>query len=161
MVRRELPTKAVLQRVAQGAVHVYADGNRAEPVATRRIGHGFVVLLGVARGDDESRADKLVDKIVGLRVFADEQGKMNRDIRQAAGALLVVSQFTLLADTRKGRRPSFIDAADPETGRSLYRYVIERLRGQDFAVETGEFGAHMLVEIANDGPVTILLDTEE
>ena len=94
-------------------------------------------------------------------IFADEQGKMNLDIAQSGGAFLVVSQFTLLADTRKGRRPSFIRAADPRTGEALYRYVVERLRAAGFGVETGEFGAHMLVEIANDGPVTIILDTDQ
>ena len=151
----------MLQRVAHAAVQVFADTVTPAPAVTRQIGHGFVVLLGVAQGDDRGRADRLVDKIVGLRVFADEQGKMNRDIRQSGGEILVVSQFTLLADTRKGRRPSFIGAADPGTGRSLYEYVVERLRAQGFVVETGEFGAHMLVEIANDGPVTIVIDTEE
>jgi D-aminoacyl-tRNA deacylase len=98
--------------------------------------------------------------MTGLRVFADAEAKVNLDIRQAAGSFLIVSQFTLLADTRKGRRPSFIRAADPTTGEELYRYMVDLLRTQGFTVETGEFGAHMLVHIVNDGPVTILLDTD-
>jgi D-aminoacyl-tRNA deacylase len=93
--------------------------------------------------------------------LADAEAKMNLDLRQAGGSFLLVSQFTLLADTRKGRRPSFIPAADPATGEELYRYTAEQLRAQGFTVETGEFGAHMVVHIANDGPVTILLDTDQ
>jgi len=151
--------KAVLQRVARATVRVI-DPSTENP-RERRIGSGFVVLLGVADGDDVADADRLVDKMAGLRVFADHEGKMNRDIRQAGGSFLVVSQFTLLADTRKGRRPSFTRAASPEIGKSLYLYVIQRLREAGFEVVTGEFGAHMQVEIVNDGPVTILLDTTE
>ena len=119
------------------------------------------MLLGVAQGDTASDADRLVEKAAGLRVFADDQGKMNLDIRQAGGSFLVISQFTLLADTRKGRRPSFTGAADPATGASLYDYVVARLRGMGFEVQTGDFGSHMIVELANDGPVTIVLDTNE
>lgn len=153
--------RAVLQRVTHAAVQVYGAAGDAEPLATRRIGHGFAVLLGVAQGDTTAEADRLVEKMVGLRVFADAEAKMNLDIRQVGGAFLIVSQFTLLADTRKGRRPSFIRAAAPGEGEALYRYVGERVRAAGFVVETGEFGAHMVVEIANDGPVTILLDTAE
>jgi D-tyrosyl-tRNA(Tyr) deacylase len=153
--------KAVLQRVLRASVEIYADGRDATPHTVRQIERGFVVLLGVAQADQEAHADRLVDKLVGLRIFADAEAKMNLDIRQAGGAFLVVSQFTLLADTRKGRRPSFIYAADPQKGEALYRYVVERLRAQGFTVATGEFGAHMVVQIANDGPVTILLDTEQ
>jgi D-tyrosyl-tRNA(Tyr) deacylase len=142
-------------------VHIYADAFALSPHTTRSIGRGFVVLLGVAQGDTEAQADRIVDKTIGLRVFADAEAKMNLDLRQVGGALLVVSQFTLLADTRKGRRPSFIDAAAPETGEALYHYVVQRLRAAGFTVEMGEFGAHMVVEIANDGPVTILLDTDQ
>jgi D-tyrosyl-tRNA(Tyr) deacylase len=142
-------------------VHIYVDTFAPTPHTTRSIGQGFVVLLGVAQGDTEAHADRIVDKIIGLRVFADAEAKMNLDLRQVGGALLVVSQFTLLADLRKGRRPSFIDAAAPEAGEALYRYVVQRLRAAGFTVETGEFGAHMVVEIANDGPVTILLDTAQ
>jgi D-tyrosyl-tRNA(Tyr) deacylase len=153
--------KAVIQRVLRGSVHIYTDAFAQTPHTIRSIGRGLVVLLGVAQGDSEAQADRLMDKIVGLRIFADAEAKMNLDLRQVGGALLVVSQFTLLADTRKGRRPSFIDAAPPALGEALYRYMVQRLREAGFQVETGEFGAHMLVEIANDGPVTILLDTAQ
>ena len=150
--------KAVLQRVASASVYI-ADGHHGPYHTVRRIGQGLVVLLGVAHGDGQAEAERLAEKIIGLRLFADQEGKMNLDLRQIGGALLVVSQFTLLADTRKGRRPSFLDAADPATGKALYEYLVRVLRDAEFPVETGEFGAHMLVEIANDGPVTILLDT--
>ena len=152
--------RVVLQRVSSASVHIYGSPGDAIPHTSRRIGMGFAVLLGVAVGDSQAEAEKLVDKMCGLRVFADSQYKMNQDIRDVGGAFLVVSQFTLLADTRKGRRPSFIRAADPALGESLYRYLVERLRSNGFTVETGEFGAHMEVEIVNDGPVTILLDTD-
>ncbi len=154
--------KAVLQRVSRASVRIHESAlDAGMPAIERHIGLGFVVLLGVAHGDGNGEADRLVDKMAGLRVFADEDAKMNRDIRQVDGAFLVVSQFTLLADTRKGRRPSFIRAADPSTGEALYRYVVHRLREMGFTVETGEFGAHMHLEIVNDGPVTILLDTSD
>jgi len=151
--------KAVLQRVTEASVEIFADAHVAAPHTVNRIGRGFAVLLGVAQGDTTEQADKLVEKMTGLRVFADPEAKMNLDIGQAGGAFLVISQFTLLADTRKGRRPSFIRAADPATGEALYRYTTERLRDLGYEVATGEFGAHMVVHIANDGPVTILLDT--
>jgi D-tyrosyl-tRNA(Tyr) deacylase len=153
--------KAVLQRVIEARVEIFADARADTPHTVRRIERGFAVLLGVAKGDTRIQADKLVDKMAGLRVFADAEAKMNLDIRQAEGSFLLVSQFTLLADTRKGRRPSFIPAADPATGEESYHYTAERLRAQGFTVETGEFGAHMVVHIANDGPVTILLDTDK
>jgi D-aminoacyl-tRNA deacylase len=154
--------KAVLQRVTSASVRIYQSPNEPEnPPVERRIEIGFAVLLGVAAGDTTVEADRMVDKMIGLRVFADEHEKMNRDIRQVGGAFLVVSQFTLLADTRKGRRPSFTRAADPSTGKSLYLYVVRRLGELGFTVATGEFGAHMEVEIVNDGPVTILLDTDD
>jgi len=153
--------KAVLQRVINASVEIFAEAHAAAPHTVHRIGRGFVVLLGVAQGDTREQADKLVDKMAGLRVFADPDAKMNLDILQAEGSFLLISQFTLLADTRKGRRPSFIRAADPATGEALYHYTAERLRGLGFVVATGEFGAHMVVQIANDGPVTILLDTDQ
>jgi D-tyrosyl-tRNA(Tyr) deacylase len=153
--------KAVLQRVTRASVQIFRSAGDQAPQITREIGQGFAVLLGVARGDTRADADRLVDKMVSLRVFADHEAKMNLDIRQAEGAFLVVSQFTLLADTRKGRRPSFIRAADPETGEALYQHAVERLRSAGFHVATGDFGAHMVVDIANDGPVTILLDTDD
>jgi D-aminoacyl-tRNA deacylase len=152
--------KVVLQRVASARVEIFEDAHDPAPYVVRSIERGFAVLLGVAQGDTTMAADKLIDKMTGLRVFADAEAKMNLDIRQAAGSFLIVSQFTLLSDTRKGRRPSFIRAADPTIGEELYRYMVDRLRAHGFTVETGEFGAHMLVHIVNDGPVTILLDTD-
>jgi len=131
------------------------------PEVERAIGAGYMVLLGVALDDDETDAERIVDKVVGLRVFDDEHGKMNLNIGQIGGQMLVVSQFTLLADTRKGRRPSFTDAAPPEQGKALYEYVVDRFRLIGITVETGEFGAHMQVELVNDGPVTIVLDTRD
>jgi D-tyrosyl-tRNA(Tyr) deacylase len=153
--------RAVIQRVARASVHVYQAVGDATPLRSATIGRGYAILLGVAQGDTEAEADRLVDKIIGLRVFQDAEARMNLDIGQVDGSFLIVSQFTLLADTRKGRRPSFIRAAEPRLGETLYRYAVERVRAAGFRVETGEFGAHMLVEIANDGPVTILLDTAE
>jgi D-tyrosyl-tRNA(Tyr) deacylase len=153
--------KAVVQRVTHASVQVLEGALGAGTSAVRRIDRGLTVLLGVAIGDDRRHADRMVDKLCGIRIFPDDTGKMNLDIRQAGGEFLIVSQFTLLADTRKGRRPSFTGAADPVAGNSLYLYVVERLRGEGFTVATGEFGAHMLVEIANDGPVTIILDTND
>ena len=153
--------RAVLQRVSRAEVRVHEAFERpslSRPVASAAASW---FCSGVARGDTAAEADWLIDKMVGLRVFADAEGKMNLDIRQAGGAFLVVSQFTLLADTRKGRRPSFIQAAGPDAGRALYRYVAERLGALGFAVETGEFGAHMAVELVNEGPVTILLDSAD
>ena len=126
-----------------------------------RIGRGFVVLLGVAGGDSEADAAFLVDKIVGMRVFADDAGKMNLSIAQVDGAMLVVSQFTLLADTNSGRRPSFTKAAAPDEARRLYEHFLSLARTRDVKVETGEFGATMEVDLVNDGPVTIILDSRE
>jgi D-tyrosyl-tRNA(Tyr) deacylase len=122
------------------------------------IGQGFVILLGVGPGDGEAQARTLCEKIANLRVFEDEQGKMNRSLLEVGGQALVVSQFTLYADTRKGRRPSFTDAALPEIARPLVERFAEMLRELGVPTQTGEFGAHMLVEIANDGPVTIWLE---
>jgi len=131
------------------------------PEVERAIETGYMVLLGVALDDDETDAERIVDKVVGLRVFDDDHGKMNLSIGQIGGQMLVVSQFTLLADTRKGRRPSFSNAAPPERGKALYEYVVDRFRLHGITVETGEFGAHMQVELVNDGPVTIVLDTRD
>lgn len=126
-----------------------------------RIGRGLVVLLGVAGGDSEADAAFLVDRIVGMRIFADDAGKMNLSIGQVDGAMLVVSQFTLLADTNSGRRPSFTKAAAPDEARRLYEQFVSLARTRDVKVETGEFGATMEVDLVNDGPVTIILDTRE
>jgi len=143
--------RAVLQRVRRGRVSV--DGR---PVA--EIGAGLVILLGVGRGDTVEQADWLAEKTAALRIFEDDQGKMNRSIVEGEGAALVVSQFTLYADTRKGRRPSFLDAADPSQAEPLVLRFADRLRAAGIPVQTGTFGAHMLVEIENDGPVTVLLE---
>ena len=122
------------------------------------IGPGFVVLLGVAAGDTEADAAAIATKIGGLRVFSDDEGRMNLDLADVGGAVLLVSQFTLLADVRKGRRPSFVAAADPEHASRLVNEVEMRLRGAGLEVATGEFGVHMKVELVNDGPVTIVID---
>lgn len=144
--------RAVLQRVSHAEVTV--DG---EQVAA--IGRGYVVLLGVTHGDDDSDARYIADKIASLRLFEDEAGKINVGITDIGGEVLVVSQFTLYADCRKGRRPSFTDAAPPEVADRLYQRVAEMLREAGVPVQTGVFGAHMQVALVNDGPVTILLDS--
>jgi D-tyrosyl-tRNA(Tyr) deacylase len=146
--------RAVVQRVSRAEV-------RIEGRVVGKIGRGFVVLLGVAGGDSEADAAFLVDKIVGMRVFADDAGKMNLSLAQADGAMLVVSQFTLLADTNSGRRPSFTRAAAPDEARRLYEHFHSLARTRDVKVETGEFGATMEVDLVNDGPVTIILDSRE
>jgi D-tyrosyl-tRNA(Tyr) deacylase len=145
--------RAVVQRVARAAVSI--DGQ-----AVRRIERGLCVLVGVARDDAESDADGLAAKTVGLRIFEDDEGKMNRDVVEVGGAVLAVSQFTLLGDVRKGRRPSFGDAMEPERANLLFERFCEQCRGQGVRVETGRFGAHMQVELTNDGPVTILVDSK-
>ncbi len=124
------------------------------------IGKGMLVLLGVAVGDDESDASQLADKIAGLRIFEDSQEKMNLSLRDVDGAMLVVSQFTLLGDCRKGRRPSFDAAAPPEMAEKLYEQFVACVKAQGLPVATGRFRQHMEVELANDGPVTLLLDTK-
>ncbi len=143
--------RLVLQRVRSGRVLV-AGHTLAE------IGRGLVILLGIGPSDGEAQARSLVEKIANLRIFEDEQGKMNLSVLDVGGQALVVSQFTLYADTRKGRRPSFTDAALPEVARPLVERFAELLRQLGVPTQTGEFGAHMLVEIYNDGPVTIWLD---
>lgn len=150
--------RAVIQRVARSAVSVVEDGEERE---IARIGAGLTVLIGVAAGDTEAEARRLADKIAGLRIFPDDDGKLNRDVREAGGEILAISQFTLLGDARKGRRPSFVGAARPELGQPLYDLVVAGLREAGLTVRTGRFGAHMHVEILNDGPVTIIYDTAE
>ena len=146
--------RAVVTRVRSASVTIGGE-------ETGRIGKGFLVLLGVRQDDTEKEARKIADRIVGLRVFEDEKGKMNLNLRQAGlEEILLVSQFTLFADCRQ-RRPGFTLAARPETAIPLYEKVIELLRSEGFTVETGEFGADMLVASENDGPVTILLETDE
>ena len=124
------------------------------------IEHGMVILLGIEHDDDSSDADWLIQKIIGLRIFADEEGKMNRSIIDNGGAILMISQFTLHASTKKGNRPSFIKAARPEQAIPLYEYVIQQLK-QYLRVETGTFGADMQVALINDGPVTITIDSKQ
>jgi D-tyrosyl-tRNA(Tyr) deacylase len=145
--------RAVIQRVTRASVTV--DGRIAGA-----IGHGFLALIGVAVDDADADADALAHKIAGLRVFDDGEGAMNLALADAGGAVLVVSQFTLLGDVRKGRRPSFIAAARGELAERLYERVASQLRDTGLHVETGIFGADMAVELVNDGPVTILLDTK-
>jgi D-tyrosyl-tRNA(Tyr) deacylase len=143
--------RVLLQRVLQAKVSV-----RQRVIA--EIGPGLVILLGVAPGDGEEQARYLVEKIANLRIFEDEAGKINRSLLDVGGQAILVSQFTLYADTRKGRRPSFTDAAPPELAAPLVARFASLLRAQGVPTQTGEFGAHMLVEIHNDGPVTIWLE---
>ncbi len=146
--------KAVVQRVSSARVEV--DGETVGGIA-----RGLLVLLGVAREDEEDDAFWMAEKIVGLRIFEDDEGKMNRALLDVAGSLLAVSQFTLLGDSRKGRRPSFIAAAPPEAAEALYRTFVTKTRSLGVRTETGKFQAHMAVHLVNDGPVTILLDSRE
>lgn len=126
-----------------------------------RIGRGLLILLGVARVDTNEDADYLAEKIANLRIFNDEQGKMNRSLVETAGEMLVVSQFTLYGDVRRGRRPSYIEAAEPDRANALYEYFVNRARGCGIKVETGIFQAMMQISLINDGPVTILLDSRK
>ena len=146
--------RAVVQRVKGATVKV-----DEKPVG--EIDHGLLVLLGVARDDTQEDAHYLVDKTLNLRIFGDEHGKMNLSLLDTGGALLVVSQFTLYGDARKGRRPSYIEAADPEKANDLYEYFVSAARGKGVRVETGVFQAMMQVGLTNDGPVTILLDSRK
>ncbi len=145
---------AVIQRAKFGSVTV-------DEKIIGKIDHGFVILLGVTDTDEESDADYLTDKIAHLRVFNDENEKMNLSIQDVGGSALVISQFTLCGDTRKGRRPSFIHAAHPEKGNILYEYFMAQLKTKGVPVESGEFGAMMDVALVNDGPVTFVLDSNQ
>jgi D-aminoacyl-tRNA deacylase len=144
--------RIVLQRVSSGRVSVGGE-------VIAEVGRGLVLLVGAGHGDGEAQARSLAEKVAHLRIFEDQAGKMNLSILDIGGEALVVSQFTLYADTRKGRRPSFTDAAQPEIARPLVERFAGYLRELGIACRTGEFGAHMLVEIDNDGPVTILLES--
>ncbi|MGI9056142.1 MAG: D-aminoacyl-tRNA deacylase [Pyrinomonadaceae bacterium] len=146
--------RAVIQRVSRAKVSV--DGEKSG-----EIGKGILVLLGVSREDSEKEANYLLEKILNLRIFEDESGKMNLSLLDISGELLVVSQFTLYGDTRKGRRPSYIEAAAPEQANRLYEYFVAQAQYQLEKVETGRFQAMMDVELVNDGPVTILLDSSK
>ena len=131
----------------------------AENKVVGSIGKGFLVLIGVGKEDTQAEADKLVKKMLGLRIFADQEGKTNLSLKEVEGALLLVSQFTLYANCTKGNRPSFTEAGDPKTARELYEYIIRLCREQIPKVETGVFGAEMKVSLCNDGPFTILLES--
>ena len=146
--------RVVLQRSKQASVTI--DHNKVG-----KISHGFVVLVGFKESDHEAIIEKMVNKIIGLRVFSDDQGKMNLSIKDVDGQILSVSQFTLYADCKKGRRPSFIDAAKPDHATKLYDRFNEVLKQENIHVETGVFGADMCVELQNDGPVTIILDSDD
>ena len=146
--------KFVIQRVTHADVVV--DGNEIG-----RIGKGFMVLIGVSKEDDKAIADKMVDKMIKLRIFEDENGKTNLSLDDVSGELLLISQFTLYANCKKGNRPSFIDAGVPDEANALYEYIIERCKERVNVVERGEFGADMKVSLLNDGPFTIVLDSSE
>ena len=145
--------RAVVQRVSESSVTV--DGE-----VVGNIGPGLMVLLGVTHEDTEKEADYLVDKIINLRIFSDDAGKMNRSLRDTQGEMLVVSQFTLYGDCRKGRRPSFIQAADPDKGNALYEYFVKKVREIGVTTATGRFGAMMDVSLVNDGPVTLIVESK-
>jgi len=144
--------RAVIQRVKQSSV-------KTENRTIGQTGPGLLVLLGVAKGDRPADADYLVNKIANLRIFEDENGKMNRSLLETGGEMMVVSQFTLLADCRKGRRPSFVNAAEPEVATELYEYFVSRTRNLGITVATGRFRAMMEVALINEGPVTIIIES--
>ncbi len=146
--------KAVLQRVTSASVTI--NGNEK-----KEINHGLVVLIGITKSDSEKEVSYLSEKIAGLRIFEDEEGKMNKSLKDIGGEMLIISQFTLYADCKKGKRPSFTNAARPDIAIPLYEDFINKVSSLEIPVQTGEFGAEMLVSINNDGPVTIILDTEE
>lgn len=144
----------VIQRVKHASVEVEGE-------IIGKIGQGFLVLIGVSEEDTEAIADKMIKKLIGMRIFEDAEGKTNLSLESVAGELLLVSQFTLYADCKKGNRPSFIKAGKPDLANSLYEYIIAECKKQVPVVETGSFGADMKVELLNDGPFTILLDSAE
>ena len=146
--------RACVQRVRKASVEIEGE-------VTGRIAEGMVVLLGVAQDDTAEDAQQMADKLVDLRIFEDEQGKMNRSLADVSGGMLVVSQFTLLGDCRKGRRPSFIAAAEPEVAQQLYESVVTAVAGRGIEVATGQFRAQMDVALVNNGPVTLLLDSKK
>ena len=146
--------RAVVQRVSSASVTVAGE-------VTGQIGRGFLVLLGIATDDGQDDLIYLAQKVVGLRVFEDAEGKMNLSIGEVGGSMLVVSQFTLYGDCRKGRRPGFVDAARPEVAEPLYRAFVAEVRGQGISVETGRFQTEMQVSLVNDGPVTLLIDSRK
>ena len=143
--------RAVIQRVIKSQVVI-------DETIKAAIGHGLVILIGIEKGDNREKADYLAKKITNMRIFGDEEGKMNLSLIDIGGNAIVVSQFTLMADTRKGNRPSFIHAAPPDIASQLVDYFIQRMKAFGVETQSGEFAAHMLVEIHNDGPVTILME---
>lgn len=152
--------RILLQRVTRAEVRIRAESSDESVRVSGRIGQGYVLLVGFTHTDTDAELEWMVDKVLGLRLFPDDEQKLNHDLGAQGGALLVVSQFTLYADVRKGRRPSFIDAAKPVLAVPLYNGFVRRLRDRGVLVETGEFGAMMDVELVNDGPVTIWLERE-
>lgn len=152
--------RILLQRVSRAEVRIRPDDLDVESRVSGRIQNGYLLLVGFTHTDTDAELRWMADKIVGLRLFADVDGKLNHDIAASEGALLVVSQFTLYADISKGKRPSFVNAARPETAIPLYNQFVMFLRQHDLVVQTGEFGATMDVELVNDGPVTIWLERE-
>ena len=150
---RHLIMRAVIQRVKESSVSV---NNRI----IGKIGKGLLVLLGVAESDMPGDADYLSEKIINLRIFEDENGKMNRSLLETSGEMLVVSQFTLLGDCKKGRRPSFVNAANPEKANELYEYFVKQVGNKGISVETGQFRAMMDVSLINDGPVTLIVESK-
>jgi D-tyrosyl-tRNA(Tyr) deacylase len=149
---------ALLQRVSEARVHVNDEGDHRR--LTGEIGRGILALIGVERDDSQAQADRLLERILAYRIFEDAEGKMNLDLRQVGGELLLVSQFTLAANTHKGNRASFTSAAPPDAGRRLFDYLVARARETLGACATGEFGAHMEVALVNDGPVTFWLQVK-
>lgn len=151
--------RILLQRVRRAEVRIRENESELQRVSGR-IEHGYLLLVGLTHTDTQSEVDWLTEKVLGLRLFPDETGKLNRDLADIGGAILVVSQFTLYGDTRKGRRPSFVGAAKPEYAAMLYNQFVSLLRQRGAKVSTGEFGAMMDVELVNDGPVTLWLERE-
>ena len=145
--------RVVVQKVTEAAVLVNGE-------IIGEIGKGFMLLVGIGKEDAQEDVCYLARKVANLRVFEDEEGKMNRSLKDVGGDILSISQFTLFADTKKGNRPSFINVAAPETGEALYQEFNERLRAEGFSVASGKFGAHMAVSLVNDGPVTIIIDSK-
>lgn len=144
----------VIQRVQHASVEV--DG-----ISIGKISKGFLVLIGIQQSDTQQIADKMVKKLIGLRIFEDENGKTNLDIKTVGGELLLVSQFTLYADCKKGNRPSFINAGEPQMAENLYQYIVKQCKNEIVVVEQGSFGADMKVSLLNDGPFTVILDSDE
>lgn len=153
--------RALIQRVSHATVSIVDDTPSADEPPVRSIERGFVILLGVGENDTEAQADKLWSKISKMRIFDDENGKTNLALADVAGQVMVVSQFTLYANCKKGNRPSFTQAGAPSEANRLYRYFIELARKDFDRVATGEFGAHMKIDLCNDGPFTIWLDTDQ